>query len=251
MKGILKFLNGEILIDQGKGVFAGDKPFTFNATGKITDIDLGQLRISDAESFKGLISGTMKAIWETNGTRDAVFNLGFRDIFIPKIPIVDPQTIGKVGIDFIEKPDFREGQLNFYVTSDEDSGYAGKLLIADGLFAGPHMRLELGNSEFNPLAMKISGKLMLNPQSLRHTGIGKKLGKLSAAIQDKKTGIPYVDLNLAGTWDKPELMARSLQKAAEKRGKRNFIRKLFGSRGPHKASVEELMQWFPGWQKGM
>jgi len=251
VKGILKFLNGEVIVDHGKGVFAGDKPFSFNATGKITDIDLGQLRISDAESFKGLISGTMKALWETTGARDAVFNLNFKNIFIPKIPIVDPQTIGQVGIDFIEKPDFREGQLNFYVTSEEESGYAGKLLIADGLFAGPHMRLELGNSEFNPLALKISGKLMLNPQSLRHTNIGKKLGKLSATIQDKKTGIPYVDLNLAGTWDKPELMAKSLQKAAEKRGKRNFIRKLFGSRGPHKASVEELMRWFPGWQKGM
>lgn len=250
-KALLQLLNGKIAFTDAKGIFSAARPFSFSANGTITDIDLGQLRISDAESFKGLISGQIKAVWEASGARDAVFNLNFANLFIPKIPVVDSQALDKVGIDFIEQPDFRVGQLNCYVTTDEEAGYAGKLLIADGLFAGPHMRLELGNSEFNPVAMKLTGKLMLNPQSLRRTSLGKKLGRLSAAIQDKKTGVPYVDLNLVGTWDKPELMAKSLQKAAEKRGKRNFVKKLFGSRGPHKASVAELMEWFPGWKKGM
>lgn len=250
-KALLKILNGEINFKEIGGVFSADKPFSFNAAGEIRNIDIGQLSISDSAAFKGIISGAVKAAWEPGGARDAVFNLDFKNIFIPKIPIVDEAAMDKVGIDFIEQPDFREGQLNFYVTSDEEAGYAGKLLIADGLFAGPHMRLELGNSEFNPSALRLSGRLMLNPQSLRQTTIGKKLGRLSATIQDKKTGVPYVDLNLAGTWDKPELMAKNLQKTTEKRAKKNFINKLFGSRGPHKASVEELMKWFPGWQKGM
>jgi hypothetical protein len=249
-QAVLRLLNGKIALEEGSGKFASGEPFTFQLAGNLEGIDVSKLHISDAESFRGLIGGKLRANWETGGARDAVFNLEFKDIFIPKIPVVDPNSVSKVGIEFIEKPDFRVGQLNFYVTTEEDADYAGKLLVADGLFAGPHMRLELGNSEFNPAAMSLRGKLMLNPQSLRKTTLGQKLKKLSATIQDKKTGIPYVDLNLSGTWDKPELMARSLQKTTERRAKKNFVRKIF-SRGPHKASVEELMHWFPGWKKGM
>ncbi len=247
----LGLLNGLIEMQPTSGIFSREQPFVFNAEGSLSGIDLSKLEMKDADSIKGIIDGKLKANWESSGARDAVFNLNFKNLFIPRIPLVDPKTMDKVGVDFIEQPDFREGQLNFYVTTEEDSGFAGKLLIADGLFAGPHMRLELGNSEFDPVALKLSGKLMLNPQSLRHTDLGKKLGRLSATIQDRQTGIPFVDLNLSGTWDKPEIIAGSLQKRTEKRAKRNFIKRLFGSRGPHKASVEELMKWFPGWQKGM
>jgi hypothetical protein len=250
-KASLRLLGGEILIDEGTAVLTKQRPFSFNMNGKIDGLDIGKLKISDQKSFRGVISGQLKAFWDENNTRDAVFNLDFKNIFVPKIPLVDPASINETGVEFLAQPDFRTGQLNFYVTSQEDAELAGRLLIADGLFAGPHMRLELGNSEFNPFSLKLNGKLMLNPQSLRKTTLGRKLRKFSAAIQDKKTGIPYVDLNLVGTWDKPELMARKIQKDAENRGKRNFVRKIFGSRGPHKASVEELMQWFPGWQKGM
>ena len=250
-KAKLQLLNGEIVLDGAKGSFARNLPFSFSATGQVKNVDLAQVKISDADSFRGIVNGSLKAAWEDSGARDAVFNLVFKNLFIPKIPVIDPAAVGKVGIDFIEQPDFREGQLNFYVTTEEEADFAGKLLIADGLFAGPHLRLELGNSEFNPQALKLTGKLMINPQSLRKTSLGKKLGRLSATVQDRKTGIPYLDLNLAGTWDKPELLAKSLEKSAKKRGKRNFIKKLFGARGPHKASVEELMQWFPGWKKGM
>lgn len=247
----LSLLSGSIELQPTSGIFSRENPFVFKAEGNLSGIDLSKLEMKDADSIRGIIDGKMKANWESNGSRDAVFNLNFKNLFIPKIPLVDPKTMDKVGVDFIEQPDFREGQLNFYVTTEEDSGFAGKLLIADGLFAGPHMRLELGNSEFNPVALKLSGKLMLNPQSLRHTDLGKKLGRLSATIQDRQTGIPFVDLNLSGTWDKPEIISGALQKNTEKRAKRNFIKRLFGSRGPHKASVEELMNWFPGWQKGM
>lgn len=250
-KANFNLLSGLVEIDQAAGIFSTRKPFSFNLLGNIKDIDVSKLKMSDAESFKGLISGKIRADWSPGKARDAVFNLEFKNIFIPKIPVVDPASVAKVGIDFIEKPDFRVGQLNFYVTTEEDEGYAGKLLVADGLFAGPHMRLEMGNSEFNPSSLKMNGKLMLNPQSLRKTAIGRKLKRLSATIQDKKTGVPYIDFNLAGTWDKPELLSRSIERAVKKRAKRNYIKKLFGGRGPHKASVEELMKWFPGWKKGM
>jgi hypothetical protein len=247
----LKLLGGEINVENGTAVLTKQRPFSFKIDGVIKDVDIAKLSISDQETIKGLINGKFKAKWQEDRTRDAVFNLDFKNIYIPKIPLVDPKAISNVGVEFIEKPDFRVGQLNFYVTTQEDSEYIGKLLVADGLFAGPHMRLEIGNSEFNPVALSLTGKLMVNPQSLRKTTLGRKLKKLSATIQDRRTGIPYVDLNLTGTWDRPELMARDLQKKTEKRAKRRFIRKLFGSRGPHKASVEELMQWFPGWKKGM
>ncbi|GAB4276481.1 MAG: hypothetical protein Kow0029_18490 [Candidatus Rifleibacteriota bacterium] len=250
-EGMLSLLDGQIKVEKASGRFAAGMPFLFNLSGSIEHLDLGKFKMSDAESIKGKIAGNYKAEWTEGGAKEAVFNLKINDLFIPRIPVVDPATVAKIGIDFIEKPDFRVGELNFYVTSDEEKDYAGKLLIADGLFAGPHLRLELGNSEFDPYAMKLNGRLMLNPQSLRKTDIGRKLKKLSATIQDKKTGIPYIDLNLSGTWDKPELMAKQIERKAKKRAKKNFIRKLFGGSGPHKASVEELMNWFPGWKKGM
>jgi hypothetical protein len=246
----LSLLNGTIKLNEARGVFSSQKPFSFNLKGDIEGVDIGSLKLSDQDSFRGVIDGKLQANWEPEGARDAVFNLEFKDIFIPKIPVVDPKTIDGIGIDFVKQPDFRQGKLNFYVTTEEDPRYAGKLLVADGLFAGPHMRVVLGNSEFNPMAMKLDGRLWINPQSLRKTKIGRKMGKLSAQIQDKKTGLPYIDLDVTGTWDKPELMAKEIQKRAERRGKRNFLGQLF-SGGPHKASVQELMQWFPGWKKGM
>ncbi|MGM0601366.1 MAG: hypothetical protein ACQETH_16260, partial [Candidatus Rifleibacteriota bacterium] len=246
----LSLLNGRIKLNEAKGVFSSRNPFSFNLKGDIEGIDIGSIKLSDQESFRGVIDGKLQAHWEPEGARDAVFNLEFKNIFIPKIPVVDPKTIDGIGINFVKQPDFRQGKLNFYVTTEEDPRYAGKLLVADGLFAGPHMRIVLGNSEFNPMALKLDGRLWINPQSLRKTKIGRKMGKLSAQIQDKRTGLPYIDLDVTGTWDKPELMAKEIQKRAERRGKKNFLGQLF-SGGPHKASVQELMKWFPGWKKGM
>lgn len=247
----LEILGGNVKLNRASGRFMPGQPFVVSLDGSLEGIDFSSIRIGDAEALKGFLGGAFKADWGENGSRDAVFNLEFKDVFIPALPMIDPQTLSKAGASFIEKPDFRTGQLNFYVTTEEDDEFKGKLLIADGLFAGPHLRFELGNSEFNPQAMQLDAKLMINPQSLRQTEIGQKLKKWTVTIQDEKTGIPYVDLSVGGTWDKPELFARAIKKKAEKRVKRNFIGRIFGGHRPHKASVEELMQWFPGWKKGL
>ncbi|MDD3146611.1 MAG: hypothetical protein PHD82_04870 [Candidatus Riflebacteria bacterium] len=247
----LELLGGRLALNKASGRFLPGRPFILSLDGLVEGIDFSSLQINNAEALRGYLGGTFKAEWNEHGARDAVFNLGFKDIYVPSLPIIDPQTLAKAGADFIEKPDFRVGQLNFYVTTEEDDELKGKLLIADGLFAGPHLRFELGNSEFNPQAMQLDAKLMINPQSLRQSDIGRKLKKWTVTIQDEKTGVPYVDLSVGGTWDKPELIARALKKKAEKRVKRNFIGRIFGGHRPHKASVEELMQWFPGWKKGL
>ena len=249
-KGALALLGGKISLDKAAGTFKAGRPFSFGLAGNISGIDINRFKVSDAESFKGIIGGKFNAEWQGSGKRDANFHLDFKNIFIPKIPVVDPNALKGVGVEFIQKPDFRTGKLNCYVTTEEEGTIKGKLLVADGLFAGPHMRLELGNSEFNPMALRLSGKLMLNPQSLRKTTLGRKLRKLSVTVQDKRTGIPYIDLSLSGQWNKPELIARAISKKATKRAKRNFIKRIFGRRA-HKASVHELMLWFPGWKKGM
>ena len=147
-------------------------------------------------------------------------------------------------------PDIRTGQINFYLSTEEEEEFKGKLLVADGLFAGPHLRLELDNSEFEPEQMSLRGQLMINPQSLRNSEIGKKLGKLSSVMQDRNTGIPYVDLTVSGNWAKPSLIADAVKKRASKRVAKNFVYRIFGRHRPHKASVQELMEWFPGWEKG-
>ncbi len=243
-------LNGKVNVDSANGRFLPSKPFTMKLNGTIEGVDFSKLQMSDNVGFKGILGGTFKAGWDGKDERDAVFNLEFSDVYIPQLPLVEPETVGSVGIDFIEKPDLRMGQLNFYVTSDEEDIYKGKLLIADGLFAGPHLRIEIGNSEFDPMALQLQAKMMINPQSLRQTSIGRKMKKWTVTAQDRKTGVPFVDLSLTGTWDKPELMSRQVKKRAERRVKRNFIGRIFGGHRPHKASVEELMQWFPGWKKG-
>lgn len=250
-KGVFALLGGQIKLEAAQGVFLPTKPFTMSLNGDMTNIDFGRLQMKDKESFKGIMGGAFKAAWEGPGNRDAVFNLEFKDIYLPSLPLVDPAAVAQSGMEFIEHPDMRVGQLNFYVTSDEDDMYKGKLLIADGLFAGPHLRLELGNSEFDPSALQLEAKLMINPQSLRHTDIGRKMKKWTVTAQDRSTGVPFVDLSVSGSWDKPELMSRQIKRKAERRVKRNFIGRIFGGHRPHKASVEELMQWFPGWKKGM
>lgn len=247
----LGLLGGKISFTEARGVFLPTQPFTMNLSGTMAGIDFAKLQLSNLESFRGLLDGTFKATWDGLKSRDAVFNLKFSNVYMPSLPLVAPDTIGEVGIDFIEKPDLHEGQLNFYVTSDEEDIYKGRLLIADGLFAGPHLRFEIGNSEFNPQALQLDAKLMINPQSLRQTDIGRKMKKWTVTAQDKSTGVPYVDLSVSGTWDKPELMSRQVKRQAEKRVKRNIIGRIFGGHRPHKASVEELMQWFPGWKKGL
>lgn len=247
----LGLLNGKIVLKHASGRFLPGQPFRFALEGDMDGLDFSSFQVDKSEAVRGFLGGAFKADWKDNGERDAVFNLAFKDIFVPSLPMLDPATMAKAGAEFIEKPDFRVGQLNFYVTTEEDEDLKGRLLIADGLFAGPHLRFEIGNSEFDPLAMKLDAKLMINPQSLRQTDIGRKLKKWTVTLQDEKTGVPYVDLAVGGTWDKPELLAKTLEKKAVRRVKRNFIGRIFGGHRPHKASVEELMQWFPGWKKGM
>ncbi|HNX75419.1 MAG TPA: hypothetical protein PKM56_06930 [Candidatus Rifleibacterium sp.] len=247
----LELLNGQIVLDQAQGRFLPGKPFTFSLDGKMNHLDFSSFQVDSTEALRGFLGGAFKVNWKESGERDAIFNLAFKDIYVPSLPMLDPKTLAKAGAEFIEKPDFRVGELNFYLTSEEDDELKGRLLIADGLFAGPHLRFELGNSEFNPLAMQLDAKLMINPQSLRQTDIGQKLKKWTVTLQDEKTGVPYVDLSVGGTWDKPALLAKALEKKAVRRVKHNFIGRIFGGHRPHKASVEELMQWFPGWKKGM
>ncbi len=244
-------LGGQLVVDEAKGTFLPGRPYTMSINGGIHGVDFARLAISDKSGLRGMLDGTFKAAWMGPGERDAVFNLNFKNVHLPELPMIDVSAMGKNRIDFLEQPDFSVGQLNFYVTTDEEDLYKGRLLIADGLFAGPHLRLEIGNSEFNPTALQLDAKLMINPQSLRQTAIGNKLKKWTSTAQDSATGVPFVDLTVSGTWDKPELIASTIKKRAEKRIKRNVIKRIFGGRRIHKASVEELMQWFPGWKKGM
>jgi len=250
-KSLLGLLGGQIIVEAARGTFLPGKPFTMDLNGVLQNIDFAQLSIAGVESFRGMLDGTFKAAWLGPDNRDAVFNLNFKNIHLPSLPLVDVSAMGKNRIDFLEKPDFSVGQLNFYVTTDEEDLYKGRLLIADGLFAGPHLRMEIGNSEFNPTALQLDAKLMINPQSLRQTDIGRRLRKWTVTAQDRATGIPFVDLTVSGSWDKPELIGSAIKKKAKRRVKRNVIGRIFGGHRPHKASVEELMKWFPGWKKGM
>ena len=250
-KSVLGLLGGQIVVEAAKGTFLPGQPFTMSINGGLQNIDFAKLAIADKDGFRGVLDGSFKAGWLGPGERDAVFNLNFKNIHLPGLPMVDVSAMGKNRLDFLEKPDFSVGQLNFYVTSDEEDLYKGRLLIADGLFAGPHLRLEIGNSEFNPTDLQLEAKLMINPQSLRQSAIGQKMKKWTSTAQDSATGVPFVDLTVSGSWDKPELLSSTIKKRAEKRIKRNAIKRILGGRRIHKASVEELMQWFPGWKKGM
>ena len=161
---------------------------------------------------------------------------------------VDPDIVERIGLESLEEPEFATGTLNLYLSSDGEADERGRLRIADGLLAGPDLRLEISDSAFDPRNLQVTGKLMINPQPLRRTKIGRKLGKLTKCLQDKATGIPYIDLKVQGTWDNPNLMGKVIVGQLKKRGKRNFIRSIFGGHRPHKASVQELREWFPGWE---
>lgn len=241
-------LGGTIITESGTGAFTPDKPFVINVLGKLNNIDFSKLKLNEKEVAFGFLDGNFNVDWTDKGSRDAVFNLNFRNIFIPELPFVDASMKKTTGE--MLTPDIRTGQINFYLSTEEEEEFKGKLLVADGLFAGPHLRLELDNSEFEPEQMSLRGQLMINPQSLRNSEIGKKLGKLSSVMQDRNTGIPYVDLTVSGNWANPSLIADTVKKRASKRVAKNFVYRIFGRHRPHKASVQELMEWFPGWEKG-
>lgn len=244
----LKVLGGAISVENGEGTFHPSAPFTVDLHGELEGIDFSKLTLDKKEALKGLLGGTFKVLWDDKKGRDAIFSLNFKDIFVPELPLIDPSMKKSMG-DLIT-PDIRTGQIDFYVTSEEEKAFVGKLLVADGLFAGPHIRLEIDNSEFDPENLSLAAQLMINPQSLRQTEIGRKLGKMTSVMQDRNTGIPFVDLTVSGKWSNPSLIASSIKKRTTKRATKNVFNKIFGRHRPHKASVEELMEWFPGWEKG-
>jgi hypothetical protein len=244
----LRVLGGSINVENGAGSFHPSAPFTIDVDGVLDGIDFSKLTLDKKEALKGLLGGTFKVLWDDKKGRDAIFSLDFKNIFVPELPLIEPSMKKSMG-DLIT-PDLRTGQINFYVTSEEEKDFVGKLLVADGLFAGPHIRLEIDNSEFDPENLSLAAQLMINPQSLRQTEIGKKLGKITSVMQDRNTGIPFVDLTVAGKWSNPSLITSSIKKRTTKRATKNVFNKIFGRHRPHKASVEELMEWFPGWEKG-
>ncbi|HEY9069433.1 MAG TPA: hypothetical protein VIV61_04195, partial [Candidatus Ozemobacteraceae bacterium] len=183
------------------------------------------------------------------GSRDAVFRLQLENLVIEKIPI-DAAMVANTGLDFLEAPEFTTSHLNLYVSSEGELAERGRVRVADALFAGPDMRLEIGDSAFDPQRLELAGKIVFNPQPLRRTKLGRKMGTMTRVLQDKATGLPYLDLTVSGTWDRPELISKAILAKAKKRGKRNFIKSIFGGRRSHKASVAELIEWFPGWQPG-
>jgi hypothetical protein len=245
----LGLLLGCIEIGKGWAIFNKGRPQRFELAGRLRGIDLGALQAGGEAAVRGRLEGTFQAEQTATGSREALFQLVFHDLVVPNIP-VDPEAMNKIGLEFLESPEFREGRLNLYLSSDEEAGQAGRVRVADGLFAGPDMRLEIGNSAFDPLNLQLDAKIFFNPQPLRRTKLGRRLGSLTKHLQDSKTGLPYVDLTVSGRWDNPALLGRTIARRAESRGKRNFIKSIFGGRRTHKASVEELMEWFPGWKPG-
>jgi len=244
----LGILKGTVKFTEARGKIINGRAASFNLAGNLNGIDIGSVFAEGAGNLKGIVGGEFHAEQSEKGVREAVFQLKFQNVVIWKIPL-DQQIIDQIGLDFLEHPDFREGRVNLYLSGDEEQADRGKIRVADGLFAGPEMRLEIGNSSFDPLNLQLAAKAMFNPQPLRDTKIGKKMGKMTRLLQDKETGIPYLDLSVSGTWDKPTLMGKTITDRAKKRAKKNFIKSIFGGRRAHKASVEELMTWFPGWTK--
>ena len=245
----LGLLNGRVKLNEAVGTFVRGRARQFRMGGSLEGIDMGSLRTGGEESLRGILDGTFTAEQTATGSREALFHLTFRDLVINKIPM-DREVIEKIGLDFLDQPEFKEGKLNLYLSNDEEQGLQGKIRVADGLFAGPDMRLEISNSAFDPLNLELAAKVFFNPQPLRSTKLGKRLGSLTKHLQDSATGLPYLDLTVSGRWDNPGLMGKTLTKRAEKRGKRNFISSIFGGHRTHKASVEELQKWFPGWKPG-
>ncbi len=245
----LGILRGTLDVREARGRVARGKPSEFRVTGNMEGIDLGSFTAGGESALKAVLGGDFEAEQKPGGAREAVFRLSFRDMQIPDIP-VDQQIIDQIGLEFLDRPEFREGRLNLYLSSEEEQADRGKIRVADGLFAGPEMRLEISNSAFDPARLELAGRVMFNPQPLRTTKLGKKLGTMTRLLQDKETGVPYLDLSVSGTWEKPSLIGKAILDRAKKRAKKNFIKSIFGGRRSHKASVEELRQWFPGWEPG-
>ncbi|MBF0544106.1 MAG: hypothetical protein HQM08_06725 [Candidatus Riflebacteria bacterium] len=243
-------LKGYINLTEGEGKFTGGSPKEFKVAGNFDGINLNAFSTNQGEMFKGVLAGNFGASADVSGKKDLEIHMNFKDLCFGKLPL-DPTMIDKIGLEFLEAPEFKEGQMNFFLSSEGDVTEKGRLRIADALFAGPEMRIEIGESAFDPQNLQLTGKICLNPQPLRKTKLGQKMGKLTKVLQDPKTGVPYVDLTVSGKWSQPELIGKTLENKAKSRGKRNFIRSIFGGNRAHKASVEELEQWFPGWQPGM
>ncbi|MBF0407090.1 MAG: hypothetical protein HQM10_07040 [Candidatus Riflebacteria bacterium] len=240
-------LNGKIQFSNATGKIKNGFPEEFSITGMFDSIDLKSFSQNDEAKVRGVLGGKFKAVTEKGGKKDLEINLECKNLGIEKMPL-DKAMIDKIGLDFLEDPEFKTGELNFFLSSEGDIAEKGRLRVADALFAGPDLRIELGESAFDPQQLDLHGKIFLNPQPLRKTKLGKKLGKFSKVIQDQKTGIPFVDISVSGKWNQPALLAKSIEKNTMKRGKRNFIRSIFGGSRAHKASVEELKAWFPGWE---
>jgi hypothetical protein len=239
-------MDGSLKISKGEGVFASGRVRSFTCTGTLAEIDLAYLGQSGQAPIRGRAWGNLQAEQKENGTREALFQLQLKDFVVMNMPL-DPDIIAQIGLESLEEPEFRTGQLHLYIASDDETGDVGKLKIADGLLAGPDLRFEITSGLFDPKNLQLNARLQLNPQPLRQSKLGKKMGNLTRVLQDKETGIPYIDLKVTGTWDNPGLMKSAIVKQNEKRGKRNYIKSIFGGRRSHKASVEELKAWFPGW----
>lgn len=249
----LGVMKGRVELTEASGKLIPGRPSNFKMAGRIAGVDFGALGggVGGGTGFglKGILDGDFTAEQTPEGARDAVFKLLLKGLVIEKIPL-DPGIISSIGLDFLESPEFAESRLNLYVSSDGDVMERGRVRVADALFAGPEMRLEISDSAFDPYRLELAGKIMFNPQPLRQTKLGRKMGSLTRLLQDRATGLPYLDLTVSGTWDRPELMSKVIESKAKKRGKRNFIKSIFGGRRSHKASVQELVEWFPGWQPG-
>ncbi|MBF0499768.1 MAG: hypothetical protein HQM09_06530 [Candidatus Riflebacteria bacterium] len=248
-EGILRFLNGELQLDKASGkITPGHSPI-FSVAGHFDGIDLGSVAMRAESHLKGILGGEFSAEAPENGSREAELHLKLKNMIVGNLPF-EKETIDKIGLDFLDEPEFRVGQINLYLSSEDDTMDRGHLRVADGLFAGPDMRIELGESAFDPKNMQLTGKIMFNPQPLRRTKLGRKLGSLTRVVQDKETGVPFIDLTVNGTWDNPGLIGKTITERVKKRAKKNFIKSIFGGRHSHKASVEELKEWFPGWEPG-
>lgn len=249
----LGVMKGRVRLSSASGKLMPGRTSNFKLAGSIEGVDFGTLGggISGGTGFglKGILGGEFTAEQTPEGSRDAVFQLRLKDLVIDQMPL-DPEMVKHIGLDFLEAPEFTESRLNLYVSSEGDAMERGRVRVADALFAGPEMRLEISDSAFDPSRLELAGKIVFNPQPLRRTKLGRKMGSLTRVLQDRATGLPYLDLTVSGTWDRPELMAKAIESKAKKRGKRNFIKSIFGGRRSHKASVQELIEWFPGWQPG-
>ncbi|HNV68498.1 MAG TPA: hypothetical protein PKO06_02290 [Candidatus Ozemobacteraceae bacterium] len=245
--GQIGVLDGLIRIDAASAELRSGAARQFEVRGTFSDIDLGRFSRDGESLVRGTLVGTFRANQTPDRHRELLVHLGMEKLKILTLP-VDQTLMERIGLDMLEEPEFATGTLNLYLSSEGADDERGRLRIADGLLAGPDLRLEISESAFEPHQLQIDGRLMFNPQPLRRTKVGKKLGKLTKLVQDKATGIPYIDLKVQGSWDKPNLIGKVIMDRLKKRGKRNFIRNIFGGHRPHKASVQELKDWFPGWE---